>query len=103
MWIVMDYCEAGSVSDLMNATRMTLAEDEIRVIMAASVLGLSHLHSLRMIHRDIKAGNILLTKDGTAKLADFGVSKQLNTMQSKADTAIGTPYWMAPEVIQEGA
>ena len=101
-WILMDFCEAGSVSDLMRATRMSLAEEELQVICSCVVLGLLHLHKLRMIHRDIKAGNILLTSDGTAKLADFGVSAQLDTIQSKRDTAIGTPYWMAPEVIQEG-
>lgn len=101
-WILMDFCEAGSVSDLMRASRMCLSEEELQGICACITLGLLHLHKLRMIHRDIKAGNILLTSNGTAKLADFGVSAQLDTMQSKRETAIGTPYWMAPEVIQEG-
>ncbi|GBG33804.1 Serine/threonine-protein kinase 4 [Hondaea fermentalgiana] len=102
IWIIMDLCEAGSVSDLMRATRSTLSESEIRGIAVCMLLGLRHLHDQRMIHRDIKAGNILLTNDGIAKLADFGVSKQLSTIQSKADTTIGTPFWMAPEVIQDG-
>eukprot|EP00516_Mucochytrium_quahogii_P004564 CAMPEP_0203759914 /NCGR_PEP_ID=MMETSP0098-20131031/13246_1 /ASSEMBLY_ACC=CAM_ASM_000208 /TAXON_ID=96639 /ORGANISM=" , Strain NY0313808BC1" /LENGTH=477 /DNA_ID=CAMNT_0050653237 /DNA_START=173 /DNA_END=1606 /DNA_ORIENTATION=+ len=102
IWIVMDLCEAGSVNDLMRATGITLTEGEIKIICASMLLGLSHLHSKRMIHRDIKAANILLTNDGCAKLADFGVSKQLCTIQSKCDTTIGTPYWMAPELIKDG-
>lgn len=101
--IIMDFCEAGSVSDLMQATRMTLAEEELQVIVSCVVLGLESLHKCKIIHRDIKAGNILLTRTGIAKVADFGVSCQLNTMQSKRDTAIGTPYWMAPEVIEKGS
>ncbi len=102
IWIVMDLCEAGSISDLIRATQSTLLEAEIRVVAASMLLGLRHLHGLRMIHRDIKAGNILLTNDGMAKLADFGVSKQLSTVQSKCETTIGTPYWMGPEVIADG-
>lgn len=102
IWIIMDLCEAGSICDLMRATRTTLTEEEIRAITVCMLMGLRHLHDQRMIHRDIKAGNILLTNDGLAKLADFGVSKQLSTVQSKADTTIGTPFWMAPEVIQDG-
>mmetsp|Transcript_21109 Transcript_21109/g.37390 ORF Transcript_21109/g.37390 Transcript_21109/m.37390 type:complete len:931 (-) Transcript_21109:100-2892(-) len=102
IWIVMDLCEAGSISDLVRSTGQTLVEQEIRVVAASMALGLKHLHDIRMIHRDIKAGNILLTNDGIAKLADFGVSKQLSTVQSKCDTTIGTPYWMGPEVIQNG-
>jgi serine/threonine protein kinase len=102
IWIVMDLCEAGSISDLIRATQSTLLEAEIRVVAASMLLGLRHLHGLRMIHRDIKAGNILLTNDGMVKLADFGVSKQLSTVQSKCETTIGTPYWMGPEVIADG-
>jgi len=102
VWIIMDLCEAGSINDIMSSARITLGERELRVIIASMLLGLRHLHSKRMVHRDIKAGNILLTNDGVAKLADFGVSKELNTIQSKCQTTIGTPYWMAPEVIQEG-
>eukprot|EP00924_Labyrinthula_sp_SR-Ha-C_P009454 snap_masked-scaffold_2-processed-gene-24.26-mRNA-1 protein AED:0.13 eAED:0.13 QI:0/-1/0/1/-1/1/1/0/548 len=100
--IVMDYLPAGSVSDLMNATRMTLAEEELQVICACVVLGLSGLAASGVVHRDVKSANILLSDTGIAKLADFGVSGQLSTVQSKRDTAIGTPYWMAPEVIQQG-
>ncbi|CAM9298836.1 unnamed protein product, partial [Laminaria digitata] len=100
-WLVMDYVGGGSVSDILEACEVTLSEEEARECTAWTVLALEYLHSNRKLHRDVKAGNILLTLDGRAKLADFGVSKEVNTMANKAQTAIGTPYWMAPEVIQE--
>lgn len=101
LWIVMEYCGAGSMSDLMMKGRHPITEGEIRFLIAQILLGLSHLHSLNMIHRDIKAGNILLTNEGTAKLADFGVSIELDNAAAKRKSFIGTPFWMAPEVIQE--
>mmetsp|Transcript_20182 Transcript_20182/g.34037 ORF Transcript_20182/g.34037 Transcript_20182/m.34037 type:complete len:688 (-) Transcript_20182:3070-5133(-) len=101
IWIVMQYCAGGSMSDVFDATQTTLTEPILRVIMAFSILGLNHLHSRRCIHRDVKAGNILLHADGTAKLADFGVSAQMTQTIQKRNTVIGTPFWMAPEVIQE--
>jgi len=101
LWIVMDLCESGSVADVLSICKRLLNEEEIRDICAATALGLTHLHKHRLIHRDIKAGNILLTNEGNAKLADFGVSAQVSTLKSKRDTLIGTPYWMAPEVIKE--
>lgn len=101
MWIVMEYCSAGSIADLMECTRRTLTEEQIQHIVACVLLGLEYLHGNKNIHRDIKSGNILLTGSGQAKLADFGVSAQLNTTISKRQTIIGTPFWMAPEVIQE--
>lgn len=101
IWIVMQYCAGGSMSDVYDATHTTLSEPILKVIMAFSVLGLNHLHSKRCIHRDVKAGNILLHADGTAKLADFGVSAQMTQTIQKRNTVIGTPFWMAPEVIQE--
>ena len=78
----------------------TLSEDQIACIMRMALQGLAYLHSARKIHRDIKSGNILLNHDGDAKLADFGVSAELATTMSKRKTVIGTPYWMAPEVLQ---
>eukprot|EP00947_MAST-08B_sp_MAST-8B-sp1_P005835 g5835.t1 len=103
LWIVMEYCGAGSVTDLMSICEMTLTEEHIKVVCCGALFGFEYLHSSHKIHRDVKAANILLTHDGRAKLADFGVSAQLNNTMSKRKTIIGTPFWMAPEVIQEWA
>jgi len=100
LWIVMEYC-AASLSDLMTICQITLTEEQIAVVMKQSLNGLSYLHSAKKIHRDIKAGNILLTAQGDCKLADFGVSAELVHTLSKRQTLIGTPYWMAPEVLQQ--
>jgi serine/threonine protein kinase len=100
LWIVMEYCGPGSVSDLMTITKKTLTEVQIAVILRDVLKGLNHLHEKLRIHRDIKAGNILLNDKCVAKLADFGVSGQSKDY-TKHHTVIGTPFWMAPEVIQE--
>mmetsp|Transcript_11399 Transcript_11399/g.17341 ORF Transcript_11399/g.17341 Transcript_11399/m.17341 type:complete len:555 (+) Transcript_11399:66-1730(+) len=101
LWIVMEYCAGGSMSDIYEATNKVFKETELRSIVAYCVLGLHHLHSHRSIHRDVKAGNVLLASDGSIKLADFGVSAELTNTMQKRKTMIGTPFWMAPEVIQE--
>lgn len=99
MWICMEFCGAGSVSDMYSTLGRPLEEMEICQIVMYSLRGLEYLHKSHMMHRDIKGGNILLTEDGKVKLADLGVSAQLNSTLSKRKSFIGTPYWIAPEII----
>eukprot|EP01102_Stenamoeba_stenopodia_P013823 TRINITY_DN452_c0_g2_i1.p1 TRINITY_DN452_c0_g2~~TRINITY_DN452_c0_g2_i1.p1 ORF type:complete len:562 (+),score=122.74 TRINITY_DN452_c0_g2_i1:294-1979(+) len=100
LWILMDYCGAGSVRDVIESVEKTFNEEQIAHICADTLKGLAYLHKSSIIHRDIKAANILLTDYGEAKLADFGVSEQLTSTITKRNTIIGTPLWMSPEVIQ---
>ncbi|XP_044738703.1 serine/threonine-protein kinase Tao [Chrysoperla carnea] len=93
-WLVMEYC-LGSASDIIEVHKRPLKEEEISAICDGVLQGLSYLHSLGRIHRDVKAGNILLTENGTVKLADFGSA----AIKCPANSFVGTPYWMAPEVI----
>jgi serine/threonine protein kinase len=101
LWIIMEYCGGGSVSDIMKITGKTLNEEQIATVLRDALKGLNYLHGMKKIHRDIKAGNILLKDNGEGKLADFGVSGQLSDTMAKRQTVIGTPFWMAPEIIQE--
>ncbi|XP_051876763.1 mitogen-activated protein kinase kinase kinase kinase 4 isoform X2 [Pristis pectinata] len=100
LWLVMEFCGAGSVTDLVKKTKgNSLKEDWIAYICREVLRGLAHLHSHHVIHRDIKGQNVLLTENAEVKLVDFGVSAQLDRTMEKRNTFIGTPYWMAPEVI----
>ncbi|KAG2468058.1 MINK1 kinase, partial [Polypterus senegalus] len=100
LWLVMEFCGAGSVTDLVKNTKgNTLKEDWIAYICREILRGLSHLHTHKVIHRDIKGQNVLLTENAEVKLVDFGVSAQLDRTVGRRNTFIGTPYWMAPEVI----
>lgn len=98
MWICMEYCGGGSVSDMYNGLQRGLKEAEIRGIMIESLKGLEYLHKEHKVHRDIKGGNILMTDTGEVKLADLGVSAQMEGTMAKKKSFIGTPYWIAPEV-----
>ena len=91
LWIVMEFCGGGSISDILRSRKQTLKEESISVVLSDTLKGLEYLHTQRKIHRDVKCGNILLTNDGLSKLADFGVAGQLTETQSKRDTLIGTP------------
>jgi serine/threonine protein kinase len=101
IWIVLEFCDGGSILDIMRITNKFYTEKEIASIIKMVLKGLQFLHAQRKIHRDIKAGNILLTDEGVAKLGDFGVSAQLTNSISKKVSKIGTPYWMSPEVISQ--
>lgn len=101
LWIVLEYCAGGSVADYMRISGNTFEEKYIAAIARDVLKGLDYMHSHKKLHRDVKAGNILLSTDGVAKLADFGVAAQLSDKTFKRNTLTGTPYWMAPEVVLE--
>ncbi|XP_047643350.1 serine/threonine-protein kinase 10 isoform X4 [Phacochoerus africanus] len=99
LWIMIEFCPGGAVDAIMLELDRGLTEPQIQVVCRQMLEALMFLHSKKIIHRDLKAGNVLMTLEGDIRLADFGVSaKNLKTLQ-KRDSFIGTPYWMAPEVV----
>ncbi|CAR24473.1 putative serine/threonine protein kinase KIC1 [Lachancea thermotolerans CBS 6340] len=100
LWVIMEYCAGGSLRTLLRPGK--IGEQYIGVIMRELLIALMHIHKDGVIHRDIKAANVLITNDGHIKLCDFGVAAQLSQTKIRRQTMAGTPYWMAPEVIMEG-
>ncbi|XP_066573106.1 serine/threonine-protein kinase 10 [Amia ocellicauda] len=99
LWIMIEFCPGGAVDATMLELDRGLTEPQIQVICRQILEALDYLHSMKIIHRDLKAGNILLTLEGDIKLADFGVSAKNSKTLQRRDSFIGTPYWMAPEVV----
>jgi serine/threonine protein kinase len=103
LWIAMEYCSVSALG-IMRQSRQPFAEVEVAAVCAEALRGLDYLHSVcRLIHRDVKAGNILLTEAGNVKLADFGVAAQISGTLAKRSTVIGSPMWMSPEMIVDGS
>eukprot|EP00049_Salpingoeca_infusionum_P025355 m.18770 g.18770 ORF g.18770 m.18770 type:complete len:307 (+) comp7944_c0_seq2:128-1048(+) len=99
LWIVIELCEAGALADIMKNLGGPLDEPCIRVVCKQALAGLAFLHANKTIHRDINASNMLVSATGVVKIADFGVSAILKSETQKRSTFIGSPFWMAPEVI----
>ncbi|XP_059422262.1 STE20-like serine/threonine-protein kinase isoform X2 [Carassius carassius] len=99
LWILIEFCAGGAVDAVMLELERALTEPQIRVVCKHTLEALAYLHENKIIHRDLKAGNILFTSDGEVKLADFGVSAKNTKTLQRRDSFIGTPYWMAPEVV----
>lgn len=98
LWVIMEYLQGGSLTEIISVCQMT--EPQIAAVCKEVLLALSFVHSLHRIHRDIKSDNILLSTNGDVKLADFGYCAQLTEQSSKRNSVVGTPYWMAPELIR---
>jgi serine/threonine protein kinase len=99
LWLAIEYCAGGSLSDIMQATETCFSEREIAAAMRQLLTVLVLLHGQQRVHRDVKAGNLLLGQDGLLKLADFGVARVLEG--DGQGTKVGSPFWMSPEVLSE--
>lgn len=100
LWVIMEYMEGGSLTDVIDNNRK-ITEEQIACICYETTKGLQHLHKKNFIHRDIKSDNVLLDAYGNVKITDFGFCAKLTTEKSKRATMVGTPYWMAPEVVRQ--
>ncbi|EMR08541.1 hypothetical protein PNEG_03022 [Pneumocystis murina B123] len=99
LWVIMEYMEGGALTDIIDNN--TLTEDQIAAISLETCKGLQHLHQQKIIHRDIKSDNVLLDFHGRVKITDFGFCAKLTEQKNKRATMVGTPYWMAPEVVKQ--
>ena len=99
LWLILELMEGGALTDVIENNQ--LEEDQISSISFETCKGLSHLHTQSIIHRDIKSDNVLLDAQGRVKITDFGFCAKLTDQKSKRATMVGTPYWMAPEVVKQ--
>lgn len=101
LWVIMEYMEGGSLTEVIENNDNRLSEKQIAVICFETLKGLQHLHNKHIIHRDIKSDNVLLDARGNVKITDFGFCAKLTDQRNKRATMVGTPYWMAPEVVKQ--
>lgn len=101
LWVIMEYMEGGSLTEIIENNEFKLSERQIATICLETLKGLQHLHKKHIIHRDIKSDNVLLDSRGNVKITDFGFCAKLTDQRNKRATMVGTPYWMAPEVVKQ--
>ncbi|KAG7664085.1 CLA4 [[Candida] subhashii] len=101
LWVIMEYMEGGSLTEIIENNEFKLSEKHIATICFETLKGLQHLHKKHIIHRDIKSDNVLLDARGNVKITDFGFCAKLTDQRNKRATMVGTPYWMAPEVVKQ--
>lgn len=100
LWLILELMDQGCLTDILSVEHQMLDEPHISYVLHEVLLGLEFMHSINRVHRDIKSDNILINSKGRVKLADFGFAAQLTADKSKRTSIVGTPYWMAPELIR---